>query len=165
MLFHAILAAVCPIGDPRRIFNQGTPAGLWHLVAEICTTVVGHQATSTFPMILRDGKWCAKKSSKPRGALCQTKISALAIAHVGFTARGNERQNWWSAIGREPFNRSFQFTPGLKAPMNPSWEVWRSVAVEQYESKIQHHRIITKSPHLRFCLQTKHDVEVLSSSF
>jgi hypothetical protein len=50
--------------------------------------------------------------------------------------------------------------------MNPSWEVWRSVAVaEQYEPKIRHHWNLTKTPHLRFCLQTKHDIEVLSPRF
>ena len=39
MSFNATLATIYPIGDPRRIFNQGTPAGLWHLMAETWTTV------------------------------------------------------------------------------------------------------------------------------
>ena len=39
MSFNATLARIYPIGDPRRVFNQGTPAGLWHLMAETWTTV------------------------------------------------------------------------------------------------------------------------------
>ena len=39
MSFNATLATVYPIGDPRRIFNQGTPAGLWELMLETWATV------------------------------------------------------------------------------------------------------------------------------
>ena len=39
MEFNCSLASVYPLGDPRRIFNQGNPMELWHLMETTWTEV------------------------------------------------------------------------------------------------------------------------------
>jgi len=39
MCFNCALSSVYPYGDPRRIFNQGTPRQVWHLMMETWTVV------------------------------------------------------------------------------------------------------------------------------
>ena len=34
MCFNCALSSVCPYGDPRRIFGQGTPTEVWRLMIE-----------------------------------------------------------------------------------------------------------------------------------
>jgi hypothetical protein len=39
MCFNCALSSVYPHGDPRRIFGQGTPKEVWHLMTETWTVV------------------------------------------------------------------------------------------------------------------------------
>ena len=89
MSFNATLATIYPIGDPRLILNQDTPAGLWHLMAETWTTVGAPRNARAVEEIARC-EVVYDKTIEAKGALCQTKFSALAIALVASTARGDE---------------------------------------------------------------------------
>lgn len=60
MSFNASLSAIYPIGDPRRIFNQGTPSGLWHLMEETWTTVGAPSDLRVAEDIAGWGKVCDK---------------------------------------------------------------------------------------------------------
>jgi hypothetical protein len=99
MSFNASLAAMYKIGDPRRIFNQGTPAGLWHLMEETWTTVRAPSDARIAEDIAGWEKVC-EKIIEAKGCIVPDENFVQDIARERFMERGCERLSCISAIAR-----------------------------------------------------------------
>jgi hypothetical protein len=97
MSFNCALSWVCPYGDPRRIFNQGTPEQVWHLMEQTWTVVGAPSTTGSLRISLGGSVW-STRSSRQRGASWPTRTSELAAVCAACMERVKERRSFANVI-------------------------------------------------------------------
>ena len=99
MCFNCALSWVYPYGDPRRIFGQGTPKEVWHLMVETWT-VVGAPSNARITEVISGWERLCDKIIEAGAPSFWTRISGPAGARGRCTERATERQSSANATAR-----------------------------------------------------------------
>ena len=99
MCFNCALSWVYPYGDPRRIFGQGTPKEVWHLMTETWT-VVGAPSNARITEDISGWERVCDKIIEAKGTIVLDENFRTGRRAGRCTERVTERQSPASATAR-----------------------------------------------------------------